>query len=421
MVELPSTPPRTSSLPSHSPRRSSPRSVNLTPRKSPPKWNALTDSEAGPEQEDEVDMLVARSPSTDTYPPVALSQSMSKPDIRINDRAMDFSDVVTIDDGRGGRMSIAKDFKGMGMAEKDARRPARLDLSRASNLQPAAPLSSSTLVPPLSGASTTSSTTTPASKRTNAIQPSISLLFSLTSRSSTLFVVLPAVLMSIISGLIPPYMTELIGVAFGAFTQYAIVTSTAISDSDLAAARSTLLASTKNSSLQFVALAVMILITSTASVGLWVLNGERVVKALRTEVFLGIGAREMAWFDLGMGAGSNKEAEEGEGEREGDSAGGQGAGGLLGRFARCASPLSSLSFIPLRAGLMLLLVSIEKRTTSDWQRRKRSVSSSNTLPPSSPVSSFPSTVTLCSLSSFSPLFLPSFSSSQSRRNWPPDT
>lgn len=44
---------------------------------------------------------------------------------------------------------------------------------------------------------------------------------------------------------------------------------------------------------------------------------------------MGISSRGLAWFDLGMGS------ETTEGEEEGDeSEGGQGAGGLMGRFAR---------------------------------------------------------------------------------------
>lgn len=202
-------------------------------------------------------------------------------------------------------------------------RPASLDLSQLPSLRNSLAFSDATPPTPLTG----SSTTTPPTK-VPLIQPTISLLFSLTTRASTLSVVIPAIILSIVSGLIPPYMTELLGTAFQAFTTYSItVADPLLSAGQLQAARDALLSSTKNSSIQFCALAVGILITSTASVGLWVLNGERVVRALRREVFMGIGKREMAWFDLGMGSSTASEASE-AGE------GGEGAGGLMGRFAR---------------------------------------------------------------------------------------
>jgi ATP-binding cassette subfamily B (MDR/TAP) protein 1 len=136
-------------------------------------------------------------------------------------------------------------------------------------------------------------------------------------------------LFSILSGLIPPYMTELIGKTFQAFINYSLIAATSPSSDELSIAKAALLQSTKISSLKFLGLGIGILITSTVSLGLWALNGENVAKALRREVFMGISSRGLAWFDLGMGS------ETTEGEEEGDeSEGGQGAGGLMGRFAR---------------------------------------------------------------------------------------
>lgn len=165
--------------------------------------------------------------------------------------------------------------------------------------------------------------------RKAVIQPSLSLLFSLTPKSSKVSIVLPGVIFAVICGLIPPYMTEILGSAFGSFTTYTIATANPdISPDALAAAKAALLHSARNVSFRFLGLAVLIMVTSSVSVTLWVLNGERTVKALRLKVFSGVGSRDMEWYDLGMGTQST-EGDDGEAS---DAA--QGAGGLMGRFSR---------------------------------------------------------------------------------------
>jgi ATP-binding cassette subfamily B (MDR/TAP) protein 1 len=187
-------------------------------------------------------------------------------------------------------------------------------------------------------------------RKKDVIQPTFALLFSLTTRSSQLSILIPATFLSIICGLIPPYMTELLGRTFGAFTTYTITTSNPTLTSDqIAAARSILLNSTRNSSFQFVGLAVAVIVASSASVALWVINGERTIKALRLKVFKGVGARSMAWYDLGMGA---QDIEEEEGGEEA----GQGAGGLMGRFSKC---------VPSPPRLPSILIQIDCRETDD--------------------------------------------------------
>ena len=204
-------------------------------------------------------------------------------------------------------------------------RPPNLDLSKTTPLIHSLAISPSLLSP--SDTELPESPEPPPEKKKPSIQPTFALLFSLNSRSTTLGTVIPAIGFAVLCGLVPPYMTEVSGVAFQAFSTYTIATFSDPTPEILAAARTELLRSTRISAIQFCALAGAILITSTASIGLWVVNGERVVKALRKEVFRGVGARELEWFDLGMGA----TAEEHEGD---DSEGGAGAAGLMARFAR---------------------------------------------------------------------------------------
>lgn len=201
-------------------------------------------------------------------------------------------------------------------------RPAQLDLS---NIAPLADRKVHNFPPSAS----TPSDAAPPERRKPAITPTIALLFSLTSRASTFAIVIPATVLSVVAGLIPPYMTQVIGVAFEAFTTYSVISAQSPSALVLAQARTELLRSTRNSSIQFAGLAGLVLIASTASIGLWVINGERVARALRREVFMGVSARSLAWFDTGMGAGEKQDTPVGE-----DSESGQGVGGLMGRFAR---------------------------------------------------------------------------------------
>lgn len=217
-------------------------------------------------------------------------------------------------------------------------KPPHLDLSNSS--QPVSNVRFSTTSTVLGLPASPSSPSPPSPPSTepkkHLIQPTVSLLFSLTPRNSQLVILLPAIFLAIVCGLIPPYMTELLGQAFQAFTTYSLETaSPTLTTDELSAARAKLLSSAKNSSIQFSILAGLVLACASICVSLWVINGERTITALRLEVFKGVGGRSMEWFDLGMGA------EDNEGEEEGEGGAGQGAGGLMGRFTKCVFLLLS--------------------------------------------------------------------------------
>lgn len=179
-----------------------------------------------------------------------------------------------------------------------------------------------------SAESSGSSTPPPTPKRVT-IQPTVALLFSLQPARTQLPILVPALLATIIAGLIPPYMTELLGQSFGAFTIYTVAVSGDVTAEAISAAKAQLLKSAQLYSIQFAGLAVLTILASCASFSLWILHGERVARDLRLEVFRGVGRRDMEWFDLGMGAEevTDKDREDGE-------AAGEGAGGLMGRFSK---------------------------------------------------------------------------------------
>ncbi|KAK4050176.1 ATP-dependent permease [Microbotryomycetes sp. JL221] len=142
-------------------------------------------------------------------------------------------------------------------------------------------------------------------------------------------VIAPAVLLSIAAGLVPPFMTQFIGDAIQAFTTYTFVNSAeASTPQQLASARDALLFSIRDVSIRFVALGVAGFVITTIMAALWVLNGERIVKALRMQVYTNLSARQLSWFDLGMGMTNNSQTQANGSDGE------VGSGGLMGRFTK---------------------------------------------------------------------------------------
>lgn len=167
-----------------------------------------------------------------------------------------------------------------------------------------------------------------------AIRPSFRTLFSLTSRSTLWTVVVPGTAFAVGSGLVPPYMTMILGDALQAFTDYGLVIgSDGVSADVLKGARSTLVHDVRLHAVKFAVLAAVVLVTSTANIALWVIHGERVARELRTYVYRGVTAKGLDWYETGMG---------------GDPDGGQDsatssvdAAGLTGRFSKYAEAQSA--------------------------------------------------------------------------------
>ncbi|KAF8172694.1 P-loop containing nucleoside triphosphate hydrolase protein [Pholiota molesta] len=125
--------------------------------------------------------------------------------------------------------------------------------------------------------------------------PSIRLLFSLLPRRHALLLLTPAIITSVIAGGIAPFMTLVVGQA-------------------------ALLSGVGRAALMLVGLAVGSFALGSTTSALWIWVGETNVLAVRKRVYEEVTGKEMAWFDLKMGAGESEE--------------GVGAGGLMAKFSR---------------------------------------------------------------------------------------
>ncbi|SCV73934.1 BQ2448_6364 [Microbotryum intermedium] len=206
-------------------------------------------------------------------------------------------------------------------------------------LAPAAELESTTSLKEKESSAASSdngSDSSEAGRKKPFVKPSLMLLFALTSRSDRFTIVLPATILSILAGLVAPYMTEVIGKAFATYSNYALAVmhNPPLSSEQLAAARHNMLYQSRNSAITFAGIGFAIFVLQVASTWMWTIHGERVVRALRKEVYEGVGRRSIGWFDMGMGVDTTTDSDEEEIE-QGDEETGAGSGGLVGRFTRC--------------------------------------------------------------------------------------
>lgn len=143
-------------------------------------------------------------------------------------------------------------------------------------------------------------------------KPSIKLLFSFLTRHDFLFLVLPAVSTSVLSGAVAPFMTLVIGKVFDAFAHFSLSEAT---KSD----QHKLLHDVGVTALALVGLAVGALALSSLTSSLWIWTGERNLLAVRKRVYEAVTRKELVWFDTELG-------KDGEDELS--------AGGLMAKFAR---------------------------------------------------------------------------------------
>jgi len=152
------------------------------------------------------------------------------------------------------------------------------------------------------------------------LQPSLILLFSLMSRRDMFWFFIPAVLVSLISGGVAPFMTIAVGQVFDAFATFPLSHPT---QQD----KNKLLRGVGLSALTLLALAVAALVLSTITSNLWIATGERNLRALRRRVYHVITNKEMVWFDKKMGSDDSVKATDGED-------GPIGAGGMMAQFVK---------------------------------------------------------------------------------------
>lgn len=154
-------------------------------------------------------------------------------------------------------------------------------------------------------------------------KPSIRLLFKYTTRRDLVVLLLPAALVSLASGLLTPYMTQVVGDSFKSFSSFPLDVTLATD-----AQRSQLKADIRVASLSLLAMGVGMIALNTLMAGMWVTVGERNARHIRREVFQKVASRDLTWFDLGMGiADGGEEVAKNKGE-------GVGAAGLMSKFTR---------------------------------------------------------------------------------------
>ena len=150
--------------------------------------------------------------------------------------------------------------------------------------------------------------------------PSVKLLFSLLSRRDAYIILLPAFILSMVSGGVAPFMTLVLGNVFGTFADFSRIQAPSPED------RAQLKHEIAMDALELLALAAGALALSSLTSFLWITAGERNVTMIRQKVYASVSNREMSWFDTKMGA------EEGA---QSESDGSTGAAGLMTKFARC--------------------------------------------------------------------------------------
>ncbi|KAH6901921.1 P-loop containing nucleoside triphosphate hydrolase protein [Coprinopsis sp. MPI-PUGE-AT-0042] len=190
------------------------------------------------------------------------------------------------------------------------------------------------------------------------ITPSIRLLFSLLTPRHRVLLLLPAILSSIISGGIAPFMTYVVGQAFDAFANFPLssssVSSSSIPPDELKAAKDELLKQVGIAALSLLGLALGSLAMGSLTSFLWIWVGEVNAAEVRKRVYLGIMEKSMGWFDSRMGdsdvPAQGKKTKEGE-EENGEMDGPVGAGGLMAKFTRCTDDVRQAS--SLASGLLI--------------------------------------------------------------------
>ncbi|GJN92850.1 hypothetical protein Rhopal_005888-T1 [Rhodotorula paludigena] len=208
------------------------------------------------------------------------------------------------------------------------RRPPQLDLSNTTVAVPHLRYSTTSDAP--SAQSSGSDSKPPAGPKQPPLRPRFRLLFSLTSRRTFYTVILPALACGIVTGLVPPFMSQQLGDAMQSFTDYAAATVPGASSEAVQAANRALLKAMQTTAIKLTVAAVVIFSASTANISLWVVHGERVAHELRLKVYDGISRKGIEWFDLGMGGAVGESGDKNEKKEEAKS----DAAGLMGRFTK---------------------------------------------------------------------------------------
>lgn len=167
-------------------------------------------------------------------------------------------------------------------------------------------------------------------------KPTVRLLFSYSTRREKLTLLLPATILSIGAGIMPPIMTFVLGDAFDLFAVYqtALSYQSTLPPSlrDMVQANADLKSGMITVAIKLILLGVFIVILTTSSLALWIVHGEKVAKRIRYAVYIGVSKKPMAWFDLGMGGRPGQDMGSGN-DGDGETALNESSGGLMGRYS----------------------------------------------------------------------------------------
>ncbi|CDW99090.1 hypothetical protein [Sporisorium scitamineum] len=139
-------------------------------------------------------------------------------------------------------------------------------------------------------------------------KPSIRLLFSFLTPRDAILLLLPAILCSIVVGMVPTIMSKVVGKAFDAFSTY---NPTSLPASLIPASLNHhFLHEILSTVYLLLALSAVTFCISTVCVSAWICLAERTAARIRCAVFASVLGKKMGWFDTGMGLNSGGGEEE---------------------------------------------------------------------------------------------------------------
>ncbi|GAA5866883.1 hypothetical protein JCM8547_003906 [Rhodosporidiobolus lusitaniae] len=316
----PSTPPRRTTTPHlASPPRTSSLS-NRSPRLGQSSFDASIGRATLPAYTASPRQLFPEPPSND---PLGATNASSET-LHIMGQAM------SREESGGGkepvRWGLQDEEVAVGTASPARNRPPHLDLSQESAALPALRYSTASAPPDTPALSEGGS---PSPAKPPPVRPSFRLLFSHTSRRTFWTVSVPGIILAVGAGLVPPYMTQLIGQALQALTDYTVTAAIpGLTDEALKAARKTLLDDMRGNAIKLACVSAAVFVTNAGHTTCWVIHGERIAREVRMQVYTGLNAKGLDWFDKGMGGSLIEEEGQSEADAKNDAA------GLMGRFTK---------------------------------------------------------------------------------------
>lgn len=155
------------------------------------------------------------------------------------------------------------------------------------------------------------------------IRPRFRRLFALHQGKDFFLHLLPATITAVAAALAQPYMSMVVGEAFQIFATYPLDLSQATPAGNTALSQGV-----KSTSLKLTIAGLVAVLLNWVKGALWVRHGETVVAKLREKVYVGVHAKGMEWFDLGMGLDPD------EVDKDGEKSDNIGAGGLMAKFTK---------------------------------------------------------------------------------------